>query len=405
MNTTPDRARIMPSRPAPTAKLVCLMLLVALAASLLVRANLSFDPLAVHETSVLSANAFTWLREFSYITLAALSALFLVKTNRGAAFLFALTTYVALCITRMTIIDGDIQKAVYGVRVVVVALAFPALLYLAKKQLGQANKLVSIAIKVSLLALGAVAIYQAMTFPGHWGSTMIGARANGVYSNPITFSMVIASLACVIYMTGERRAKYWLLYCLALTLLTGGRAGILSTFVVCMAAFLPRRFSRKSIITAGAILLLPITFIIISDQRISGREGAQAGGLQDGRLNVWSGIMKSFDGLPDLLVGTGVGDGTNAARSYSGSDAATISDSTFIMLLRSFGAVGLSAYLAWILYLSRRVEFRGYVVLMAFVCCCAAQSMPEMHPAYLMFCYSLALSLARKSNQPGRNVT
>src|SRR5690606_4550405 len=102
------------------------------------------------------------------------------------------------------------------------------------------------------------------------------------------------------------------------------------------------------------------------------------------------------------VFGIGIGEGTNAGLSYADQSQGSFTDNTFLMLMSSFGLPGAIAFFVWIVLLARRVEFRGYVVLAVFMLYFISQSMPEMHPAYVIMTLAIALSIEKSKTIPER---
>lgn len=382
--------------------LVCLLALVL--SSLLVRFSLALNSSSISDAIhgddlAYQTNPLTWIREISYFIIFLFSCFLLLNRKKGILVLLFAFGLVAICLLKMIAEGESLVKIPYGIRVFIIILTYPAIVYLARN--GSADRLIKL-LKLYMILIGPVAVYQALTFPEFWGRTAFGTRANGTYTNPIIFSMVVGSFACLFLVAGGKNCRKWILYCLVIALLTGGRSGMLACLLALISSFSPRQFKNKYMISGLFLVLVPVMFWLVSAQAVSGRELAQQSGLEDARFGVWGAYIQQFQSLSDIVFGIGIGEGTNAGLSYADQSQGSFTDNTFLMLMSSFGLPGAIAFFAWIVLLARRVEFRGYVVLAVFMLYFISQSMPEMHPAYVIMTLAIALSIEKSKTIPER---
>jgi hypothetical protein len=259
---------------------------------------------------------------------------------------------------------------------------------------GNWERVVSLIAKASLLVYVPVVLFQLKYATPIYGSTLFGVRTNGFYINPIIFSMALGSLSAIIFCLEGRKSIFWILLATALAITTGGRAGIVACFIVVLAAFrlVPRNRYLFPVVAAPLILMV---FLGSSNEGISGRTGTEAG-LNDGRLSVLTqGIQEAIDsGLDDVLLGKAIGYGTNAARAILGDEAYTaISDSTFLMIFRSFGLLALVVVVAVVVSVYRKLNNDGLIVFAIVLVYSMAQSILEQHPAYVLLSLAIIRSM------------
>lgn len=203
--------------------------------------------------------------------------------------------------------------------------------------------------KPLVLAEFALAAYQVRTSPALFGETFAGARPWGSLSAPNNFSAMCVSLALLFAVGRPKRWPLWMLMCLGFAFLSGSRTGVLGVvIIVVMLVF--RHVPYK-------VFLLPLAGVgmwwilnIASSEALSGRviEG-------EGRFDGWAKILGSMDFM-DLVLGTGVGLGSNATLSTYGYEnaEAVVADSQLVSFYLSFGFAGIAIILWGLLAMWRQ---------------------------------------------------
>lgn len=338
-----------------------------------------------------------YLREAGYFSLFIASCIFFSKKISTAYVPWVMISLLLIYSLKDAILLSDLQLLPFGVRVFILLFSFYSVfVFCGKSESCGKIRIIFYIIKVILIIYVAASVYQMLSFPGTFGQTIFGARANGPYQNPINFSIAIAAFSVAFYYSEETNRKYWILLCLVLTFTTGGRAGILVTILVTIMTFVVGRLGYK--FSVVAIILLPIFFQLISSSAISGRDEANESGLKDGRLAQWTEIVNPIisSGAVPVLLGAGLGEGTNASISYHKDTKTIVSDSAFVMMFRSFGLIGLAFYLLSLIVILNKYKLNSIVLLCATFIFSMAQSLPEQHPAFLILIFSLGL-LERKT--------
>ncbi len=345
-----------------------------------------------------------YIREFAYFLLFFSSCVIARKKMQSisilAVFLVGILSY---AMKDILFVDG-LEKFFYGLRVIVIIGSFYSIIdfFLEEENQTKINIILTI-IQLSLIIYGFISIYQVASFPSSFGITFLGSRANGVYHNPITFSIAISAFSVALYYSSVNHKKIWIFYCLILCFTTGGRAGILVATVMLITVLIGDKLGKKSILPL--ILILPLIFQVISFSSISGRDATESG-LNDGRLEVWEKVMQPIiqKGWSGVLFGIAVGEGTNASFRAEASVDSTVSDSTFIMMWRSFGLVGLGIYIMLFVLTIYRYKSRCLTIIVASFIYSIAQSFPEQNPAFIaiMVAYGLMVRQEYISNKTTR---
>lgn len=330
------------------------------------------------------------IREISYVFLFGFS-LFLAVKNRQALTMAVLAVFfIALYLLKQMVFNGEVGNAISGIRVIVIMGCFYSVYMAVVESDGWVERAVGNLVKLLIVFYLFVSIYQAANFPAAYGSTYFGSRVNGVYDNPILFSMTVAAMALFIFYSRSKYKTAWLFVCLFITLLTGGRAGTLVSMLLFMLSIMPNNISRK--VWVLSLFLVPAIFIVVSDSMLSGREGTESV-FKDGRLLLWVEIINNSisQGVVPVFMGTGLGDGTNASFRNVGDVSYLVSDSAFLMLFRSFGLLGVVAYVLVFFLLYKKFGNKSIPLLLTLIVFSLAQSLPELHPAFLIVLVAIPL--------------
>lgn len=362
-------------------KLISSTLFVIIITSLLARSNYAITHLGRGDTTEFFF--LLVLREIFYILAAFFSLLLIFKSRKKTIILSFLFSFILIIALRDSL-NNNIDNFAYGIRILIIILASYSAYFIFSEQ---KNASICILIWTFLLISVPISIYQVLNFQPYFGTTIFGTRANGVFFNPIVFSINIAAISVFLYYSKVEYKFILLIICFLLCLLSGGRAGIIVSFLALFLFIITaRKYSKISLIS---IFLIPILFLISSAPDLSGREGTQAR-FNDARIDKWKEVTaNNFTSLDKFLIGTGLGDGTNAAnRSNINSE---ISDSAFVVLFRSFGALGLTVYLFFLFLIYIKYRADSILLLTAIFIFSLAQSLIEMHPAFIIIISSLGL--------------
>jgi hypothetical protein len=179
-----------------------------------------------------------------------------------------------------------------------------------------------------------------------YGTTFLGSRAFGTFESPNLYGPAIAFVYLLIRQTlpkGWIRLSFVL--ALADVLMSGSRAAILDLAIIeaCFALGSIRSIWYRAISVMVAVCLSPLALIAVTAPEITGRAtGIGAGGFE--RAGVWARVLSNVKDAPDLLLGWGMGLGSNTVFSIydytSTIRGEYIADNTLLFLLGSYGVFG-----------------------------------------------------------------
>lgn len=189
------------------------------------------------------------------------------------------------------------------------------------------------------------AIWQIFSIRPVFGSTIFGSRPFGTMPLPHHFGMTMALVSFFFVLIGTTWAHWWCAACVAMTLTSGSRLGIL--LAALSVAFLinnrletRHRLVKPLLVLIGPLVLL-LLMVVISNPAISGRETSWG---VDGRAALWLAMLeRCLVDLPSFLLGSGLGLGANATFiTFRGQlpDVQWV-DSFVFYILGSFGILGL----------------------------------------------------------------
>lgn len=350
------------------------------------------------------------IREGSYLILGMFGFVMLLTRKNAGLVALPGTLLIAFILIKDIVIYGNLDWAPYGLRPLLIFTSVASVSTLLRWNCQRQLRIVEFTIKVMIAILIPITAHQLVTLPSVFGTTFLGPRTLGFWPNPINYSMALASLALYLAVSKSRHAAAWLVVCALLALTTGGRSGLLAIGLLMGILIYQRlgftKLSRESrpLIT----LLAPVIgivaaaglFALFSQQEFSGREGTENSIYSNSRAAY---VMESVgriateSGSIGLLFGNRLGDGTNAL--FASGKSSIISDNFFLMVIRSYGFLGLLIFsmmtFAWL----RRPNVNKVAIALAAFSFMMAQSFLELHPVAILTLAAVALS-ARPPSRP-----
>lgn len=335
---------------------------------------------------------FIVVRELSYFFLGAL-LIFQGSQRRVNLVLYAtIIAFLSILIIRSILINEAIVLIVYGLRIVVLlAMGFSVLTIFSN--IDRIERVLMNYIFVLIALWLSSSLWQLINYQSLFGETIFGPRVSGTYLNPIIFSMVLGSSSLFLLYAKSFSGKGLILLLLFwLTLLTGGRAGILVSFISLLSHWIGRRSNYNYLL----IIILPLLFFAASFSEISGRSGTESF-FKDGRLSKWESLLLDFmGGEPvNFILGKSLGVGTNASR-ISDSSSHIVADSAFVSGLLSFGVIYVLLYIGLIVFTLYRYGSNGVPIFITLLIYSFAQNLPELHPTFLLVMAAYGILEKRK---------
>lgn len=341
------------------------------------------------------------VRELSYLILALLGVLS-IKSKRHLLLLYATALLISSILIKDVVIYGSLNWAAYGIRPLIIALSVFSFIIIIRWNCMRQLEFINFIIKLILLILIPVTIYQIGTIPPVFGATFLGPRTLGFWSNPIIYSMALASFGLYLLISRARHAWAWLVLCGVLALTTGGRSGLLAIAFMFLAHVAPWRLFSKMpqktrllvYLFAPAIALAAMVGLmsLVSKPEISGRPDTELMTLGNSRFGVLiSGVNQlASDSVVGILIGRRLGDGTNAVQRYDDQNA--ISDNFFLMVLRNYGFAGMLIFLYAIVAWLQRPNVDMVIISLCAFSFMMAQSFLEIHPVSILTLAAAAIA-------------
>jgi hypothetical protein len=331
------------------------------------------------------------IREGGYLVLSIFGFVTLISRRNRWIFVLSSAFLITAILIKDVVTYGDLNWAIYGVRPLLIAASALAVNTLLQWDCQRQLRVVELVIKALIVILVPITAYQLVTLPPVWGATFLGPRAMGFWPNPIQYSMALASFGLYLTVSKSRHSGAWLVICAALAITTGGRSGLLAiALLMAVQGSLSlgfRKVSRNSVpfiallgsvvAVVGAVGL----FALFSQQEISGRTGTESANFGNPRaayIVESIGQIASEGGLAALLLGNRLGDGTNAL--FASGASLVISDNFFLMVIRSYGILGLLIFVMITIAWLRRLSVDKVAVALTALSFMMAQSFLEQHP-------------------------
>lgn len=243
-----------------------------------------------------------------------------------------------------------------------------------------------------------IAFQQIVSGPAVLGTTSIGARPWGTYASSNNLGLALLGIFLILVLS---RIRYWKFFCLIVAVFcysTGSRSTILAIALVVAGVLLSRVRGRILLVPFG-LVILAAAYFAVSSEGVSGRE------IQDeGRISVWAGALAAIDGPVELILGKGLGVGTNAVTvlvGKSGLSTPAVVDSTLVSVLLSLGIFGVFIFLGALAYAIRHMTFeRRLIVLPALVLVGLTFNLPELSPINILGAVAIGTSLRRGALSP-----
>jgi hypothetical protein len=326
-----------------------------------------------------------YLRELMLIVLVVLSIISIRnKKNTIILYIFILYSIIISTITAAT----TSLSIIISIRSIITISAVIVIPIAARKSPGMVE-VSCMALKIIIPIYLIISIIQIFMIPPYYGETFFGPRVFSSTASPLNLSY-IAGASAILFATQREPRKFWVYACCALTVISGGRTGMMISLIA-LCALAGRRFKADLLSKIlGMIILLAITVfasLIVSSPEISGRAGTAGGPLQDARFGVWwEAIYPWLDGSwREFLFGLGIGLGSNASRATAVNFSYT--DSAFVYLLISYGLVGFT--LISVSIMLAIVSNLSIFAVLAFLLTAATQLIFELQPTFIILILSL----------------
>jgi hypothetical protein len=308
--------------------------------------------------------------------------------------------------------DSGILALAVGLRGVVVVILLVLVRHYGPEDRALLLRWIAIGVIPFVAVEAAIAYLQVTGGPATLGRTMFGSRPWGTFAS--SNNLGLAMLGCLT-ITVLARPRLWRLVVLvaaATCLLAGSRTAILGVILVLTGAIAARWRTRGAAMPLGLGLLFAV-YSFASSAAVSGRtiDG-------EARFGNWQRISASIDGPASWLIGQGIGAGSNGVVGLQGTRGAagsTISDSTIVATVLSFGLVGLTGLVIGFVALWRATAFdRRFVVLPMLLIAALSFNVPELSPFNVLIAVAAGSALPpckcgllreRALPSPGRSAT
>jgi len=265
-------------------------------------------------------------------------------------------------------------------------------------------------VKLFLVMQIPACLFQLYFFPPIQGQTIFGPRVFGTFPNPILLSQALSAIFLFLFiMNRSSNTLYWGLVCFMLSIISGGRSGMMGVALIFTYMFL--QIFRNKLVKIFALVMsfviIVCAYFLFSSSALSGREIDTFS--KERRLANWG---KMLSGLADkggdrLLLGEFVGSGSNLLKSFSkksGRDDLARdrydADSMFIYLIMSYGILGLSIFVLAMVYIFKNIDGNEkYLVFILFLWLGTSQNILEIYPVNIIFIILIGYLLNNKCVQ------
>ena len=343
------------------------------------------------------------IREGAYLILGIFGYVMLLTRKNGWLVALPSTLLITFILIKDIVIYGNLDWAPYGLRPLLIFTSVATVSTLLRWNCQRQLRIVEYTIKALIAILIPITAHQLVTLPPVVGATFLGPRTFGFWPNPIIYSMALASFALYLTVSKSRHSTAWLVACALLAITTGGRSGLLAiALLMGVHVFQRLGFTKVSRETRPLITLLaPVIAIVaaaglfafFSQQQFSGRDGTDNTSYGDPRAAYVIesiGKIASEGGLVALLFGNRLGDGTNAL--FNSGKSSVISDNFFLMVIRSYGFLGLLIFSLITFSWLRRPSVDKVAISLGAFSFMMAQSFLELHPIAILTLAAVALS-------------
>jgi hypothetical protein len=279
----------------------------------------------IHRNEYQTAGWMIVLRESLPLAFTALVALTQRSfwTHRAMPVVLAIAALLAAAF--VTLVLSDLRGILAGAAVAVAVrdllfFAFPVAVFTFLRRSGSRYSGAVFGVVAALLVfnLGLTVIQSQLGLPLEM-TTPFGARPIGMTTNPNTAGTIIA-LGTVLVAYPWRQPWSWILLavaCMFGALLTGSRAAILATPVLCLAgAWLGRQRWREA---ATVVALVALGVLVWQVNTFSGRGEvivSRGGTLSDPRIDIFRANVAALD-MIELIAGRGLGFATNVGSRWA----------------------------------------------------------------------------------------
>lgn len=332
-----------------------------------------------------AVSAVIYLRELLILTIVAICMLHIIhKRNAVIVYIFIIYSIIMTIITAI-FTDLPISIALRSILMITVSIVVP----LAILNGSEIKNYVGTPLKIIILLYLIICFIQLSYIPPYYGATFLGSRVFAAAASPLNLSYT-AGASAIFFATQREPSKFWVYACCVLTVVSGGRTGMMIALLA-VCALVVHRFKAdlpsKILGLIALLVIIVVASLIVSSPEISGREGTAGGPLQDQRFDVWwRAIYPWLNGTwYEFLFGLGVGLGSNA--SIGASINFSYTDSTFVYLLISYGLLGFTLTLTLII-LSFGSNLSIFALL-ALALTATTQLIFELQPAFIILILSL----------------
>jgi hypothetical protein len=249
-------------------------------------------------------------------------------------------------------------------------------------------------VKPLILVELVLAVVQAVSRPGYFGTTLIGSRPWGTYSAPNNLSMAMLGFVILFAVTKLHRRWVWISMCMVGLWMAGTRMGLIVGLLVVMLVLLEQLPSREAMLIP-LVLFSPIVLLLASTKGFSGREISG-----EGRLGNWGTILGGMS-WGDRLLGVALGAGSNSAATALGQGTVPgteASDSQILAVLMSTGLVGLVVIGAIFLRMIAKVDrSMGPIFLVVIAGGSMVYSLVDYYPLNVVVALGLGASLPKRA--------
>ena len=290
------------------------------------------------------ASSLTYARELAVLVLAAFLFNYLIRAKVSQhrsltvrPLLLLLVGLITFQCVRSAMAGVPIDVVAFGLRSFALAVIYAGLRWIPECQARDILYWLAVCWIPGFMLEAALAVWQTQNVLGYFGTTALGPRPWGTLASPNNLSAAFVASMLLFYFAKPPFWRTLLALGAAGAFITGSRSGVLGAAVV-LGMIFAKRFRARLLLLIPGLLVGVLLLAISSSEAVSGRqiEG-------EGRFAVWAATLSDMS-LTDILLGQGVGFGSNATIVAYGLNAgAMTTDSQPISMFVSFGLVGASS--------------------------------------------------------------